>query len=324
MDEASSKFVDRLVMEKLLEEKLRKVRHRPEGGLEDPVSLESAFASLRDAPLPETIDSADGFRFATPFPSGHPENDHCDVIVHRHPSPRGAVVFLHGLFEDSRNLYDFLFRNLSKEGFEIYQSTLPYHYGRKPAASAFGGEYFWSADFLRTSAAFRQAVCELHLLERIVHARTGFAPLVCGFSMGGCVSLLLASLREELHGVFAINPAATLSGIVWDSPLCSTIKADFLAAGRTEHELQKAYSRFEPVGVERIALDRRRIHVSYAIYDQVTSVEQYESLLAAWRLDGGTAMKAGHMNTLRAPRLAGDIASFHDSLQALTPEEHKK
>jgi len=320
MDEASSKFVDRLVMEKLLEEKLRKVRHHPEGGLDDPDSLRDALADVQSRPLPETVQTDDGFRFASPFPSGHLLNDFCEVVVHRSEAPRGAVVFLHGLFEESRGIYDFLFRNLQKAGFDIYQSTLPYHYSRKPTESLFGGEYFWSANFLRTSAAFRQAVCELHLLERIVAERTRRTPLVCGFSMGGCVSLLLAGLREDLHGVFAINPASTLSGIVWDSPLCSTIKADFLAAGRTADELRNAFSRFEPAGIERPALATERIHLCYGVYDQVTSLEQYESFARSWNLANTTALKAGHMNTLRAPRLAGDIAGFHDSVHRLRAE----
>lgn len=317
MDEASSKFVDRLVMEKLLEEKLRKVRHSPEGGLDDPASLGQALATVSAGTSPTISETEDGFRFASPFPSGHPENDHCEVIVHRSEDRRGAIVFLHGLFEESRGIYDFLFRNLLRMGFDIYQSTLPYHYSRKPSSSSFGGEFFWSANFLRTSAAFRQAVCELHLLERIVAQRAEHPPLVCGFSMGGCVSLLLASLREDLHGVFAINPASTLSGIVWDSPLCSTIKADFLAAGRSAEELRSAFARFEPAGVERPALATERIHLCYGVYDQVTSLEQYESFARAWNLAGTTALKAGHMNTLRAPRLAGDIAGFHDSIPRL-------
>lgn len=317
MDEASSKFVDRLVMEKLLEEKLRKVRHSPEGGMDDPTSLGDALRMVATSPLPTVSETENGFRFATPFLSGHPENDHCDVVVHRAEASRGAIVFLHGLFEESRGLYDFLFRNLLRMGFDIYQSTLPYHYSRKPASSSFGGEFFWSANFLRTSAAFRQAVCELHLLERIVAQRTEHPPLVCGFSMGGCVSLLLASLREDLHGVFAINPASTLSGIVWDSPLCSTIKADFLAAGRSVEELRTAFARFEPLGVEHPTLATERIHLCYGIYDQVTSLEQYESFARAWNLANTTALKAGHMNTLRTPRLAGDIADFHDSVHRL-------
>lgn len=317
MDEASSKFVDRLVVEKLLEEKLRKVRHSPEGGLRAPGSLAEALASIRGAALPEIVETATGFHFVSPFPGEHAENDRCEVVLHRARETRASIVFLHGLFEDNRAIYDFLMRNLVAQGFDVYQSTLPYHYGRKPAASLFGGEFFWSANYLRTCAAFRQAVCELHLLERIVHARTGHRVLVCGFSMGACVSLLLASLRADLHGVFAINPATTLSGIVWDSPLCSTIKADFLAAGHDLAELRAAFAAFEPAGAEEVALAPERIHLSYAIYDQVTSAEQYEAFARAWKLPNVRSFKAGHMNTLRAPRLAGDIADFHATLAEL-------
>ena len=56
------------------------------------------------------------------------------------------------------------------------------------------------------------------------------------------------------------------------------------------------------------------------VYDQVTSLEQYESFARSWNLANTTALKAGHMNTLRAPRLAGDIAGFHDSVHRLRAE----
>jgi pimeloyl-ACP methyl ester carboxylesterase len=324
MDEASSKFVDRLVQEKLLDEKLRRVHHFPEDGIDErPAGLFEDFPEFARKPLPETVPTPKGFRFDSPLPGVHPENNSCEVVVHRSPDPTACVVLLHGLFEDSRAIHDFLVRELLKLGCDVFQPTLPYHYDRKPPASLFGGEYFWSANYKRTRTAFKQAVLELHALQRIVRAREGLPALVAGFSMGGCVSLLLASVCEDLHGVFAINPATSLSGIVWDSPLCQTIKADYLAAGVSIERLQGAFSDFEPLGASRVALDRERIRVAYGIYDQVTSVEQYESLVRAWNLRDPIPYKAGHMNTLRMPRLAGDIAQFIRSLPETHPEPHR-
>lgn len=315
MDEASSKFVDQLVQGKLLDEKLRRVCHFPEGGLvADPPDLFHDFVRHRERPLPVATDTADGYRFASPVESAHAQNDVCEVVVHRCATPRACLVFQHGLFEDNRAIYDFLFKGLREKGFEIHLSTLPYHYHRKPDASLFGGEYFWSAHYQRTRAAFRQAVYELDTLQRMVQAQSGLPTYVAGFSMGGCIALLLASLRSDLPGVVAINPATTLSGIVWDSPLCSTIKADFQAAGYSVSELQSAFSSFEPLGATAIALPLDRLLLTYAIYDQVTSLGQYRNLISAWNLPHTLELKAGHLNTLRVPRLANDLAHFFDTL----------
>jgi pimeloyl-ACP methyl ester carboxylesterase len=320
MDEASSKFVDQLVQGKLLDEKLRRVHHFPEGGLTaDPADLFHDFGAHRLRALPETTETADGYRFASPVPSEHRENDSCEVVVHSCPSPRACLVFQHGLFEDNRTIYDFLFKGLREKGFEIHLSALPYHYHRKPAASLFGGEYFWSAHYQRTRAAFRQAVYELDVVERLASRRSGLPTYVAGFSMGGCVALLLASLRSDLAGVAAINPATTLSGIVWDSPLCSTIKADYQAAGYTVEDLKTAFASFEPQGATSVALPLDRLLLVYALYDQVTSLGQYQTLVAGWGLPNALELKAGHLNTLRIPRLAGDLAHFFDTLPEPNP-----
>jgi pimeloyl-ACP methyl ester carboxylesterase len=321
MDEASSKFVDRLVQEKLLEDKLSRVHHAPVGGIElDEPDLFDATAPVFGNDLPEIVETAGGFRFPSPLPCDHPENRECQVLVHRSPNGHGSIVLLHGLFEDSRGIYDFLVRGLLKLGLNVYQSTLPFHYDRQPASSLFSGEYFWSANYRRTRRGFEQAVRELDLLERILHEREGAAPLVCGFSMGGCVSMLLASMRHDLAGVMAINPPARLSGIVWDSPLCATIKADYRAAGYSMERLEPAFRAFEPYSRQHVSLSRNRVKLVYGVYDQVTSNDQYEDLVRAWNLDGSLAYKAGHLNTLRMPRLAGDIANFFQTVAAPTPE----
>jgi len=321
MDEASSKFVDRLVQEKLLEEKLSRVHHAPEGGIAlDAPDLFDATTPSFSSHLPEIVETVDGFRFFSPAPSEFTSNRECPVIVHRAPQAIGSIVLLHGLFEDSRGIYDFLIRGLTRLGLNVYQSTLPFHYDRQPETSLFSGEFFWSANYRRTRKGFEQAVRELDALERIVHSREGMAPLVCGFSMGGCVSMLLASMRSDLAGVMAINPPARLSGIVWDSPLCATIKADFRAAGYSMEQLEPAFVAFEPYSRQNVSLPVERIRLVYGIYDQVTSNDQYESLARAWKLQGTLAYKAGHLNTLRMPRLAGDIANFFQTVATSTTE----
>jgi pimeloyl-ACP methyl ester carboxylesterase len=318
VDEASSRFVDQIALEKLLGEKLRKVHHYPEGGLDSGNDGDSAdFPALSTGSIPKIFTTQSGFRFESPIPCSHAENALCDVTVHRAQHSRGSVVFLHGLYEDSRAIYDFLFRGLVANGLDVYFSTLPFHYSRRPASSLFNGEFFWSANYKRTRAAFKQAVHDLHALYRIVCAQQKHPVAVCGFSMGGCVALLLAAACNDIDGVVAINPAISLSGIVWDSPLCSTIKADFLAAGYNISQVQRAFAAFEPVSARSIALARERIQLVYGIYDQVTSPDLDKEFARTWALRNVIAYNAGHLNILRVPRLAGDIAHFFQSIANL-------
>lgn len=311
MDEASSKFLDKLVLEKLLEEKLRKVHHAPESNLLGTAeTLWGKFPSFQNAALPPIESTDTGFHFPSPLASSHAKNNRCPVRVHRSPQAKANILLQHGLFEENRAIYDFLIRELLKLECNVFVSTLPYHYERCPAESLYSGEFFWSANFQRTQSAFLQAVIELHTLYRLLRAQNDLPTLLCGFSMGGCISLILASLCKDLQGVVAINPAASLSEIVWDSPLCATIKADYLSAGCSMPELQQAFRTFEPMSAPHIQTPRERIQLIYGLYDQVTSTTQYENLARAWNLHHVHAYKAGHMNTLRMPRLAQDIHNF--------------
>lgn len=317
MDEASSKFVDQIVMEKLLTEKLEKVHHYPSNGLtRETKSLFEDFDVKCKAPNPEKIATANGFRFASPVNCTYSENTHCEVISHTTPSSRGSILFIHGLFEENRKIYDSLFQELSRNGFDIYNSTLPFHYSRTPEKSEFSGEFFWSADYTRTRSAFKQAVYELHTLYKIIQEETSHPVYICGFSMGGCVALLLSALCSDIPGIVAINPAVSLSATVWDSPLCRTIKKDYFDAGYKISELQEAFRDFEPASLRPSPMSIERTLLIYGIYDQVTALSQYEQFQNNWNLKNVHSYKSGHLNALRTPRLAADITSFFDSIQS--------
>ncbi len=318
MDEASSKYVDRIVLSKLLDEHLSRVHHFPKHeDLSRAVSVQDALREMAGHDIRIVSRKGKRFWFASPLNSPFPENNLCEVIVHVAAQAQGNIVLQHGLFEDNREIHDFMIRQLTQAGMNVFHATLPYHYGRKPREARFSGEYFWSADFGLTLGAFRQAVQELLVLYRYVETLNDLPTVLGGFSMGGCVALLLASQVEDLTGVVAINPAASLSGIVWDSPLCSTIKADYLASGVSMEELYRIYRPFEPLGQTEVALEAERIQLLYGLYDQVTSPRQYEKLAKAWGLTEVRAYKAGHLNMLRVPRLAADVAAFVQRVGAL-------
>ena len=284
MDEASSRFVDRIAVEKLVTEKLSRVRHRPEQLGRGPAAL------------------------PRPAPDG--------VQLHSFPaeSPRGTVLFAHGLYESAREMYGFLFSGLRRLGYSVELYTLPYHYERKPAESLFSGEYFFSADLARTRLAFLQAVEELRACLRRLRRERGHPVYLAGFSMGGAITLLLAASLPALEGACVINPPANFPELVWRSPLCSTIRADLERAGADRSDVAAWFRDIDPLHVRGGAANRERVLLVQALYDLVTAQEQYEELARAWGFRHRTVYPAGHLNTLRVPRLADDIARFFDGL----------
>lgn len=288
MDEASSRFVDRIAVEKLLNEKLARVSHRPD---------------LLEVP-----------NVVVPRPASP---DAVRLISHPAEHPRGTVLFSHGLYESGREMYGFLFSGLRRLGYSVELYTLPYHYERTPAESLFSGEYFFSANLLRTRLAFLQAVEELRGCLRGLRRERGHPVYLAGFSMGGAITLLLAAGLQALDGACVINPPANFPELIWRSPLCSTIRADLERAGADRGDVAPWFRDIDPLHVRGEPASRDRVLMVQALYDLVTAQDQYEELAQAWQFRHRAVYPAGHLNTLRVPRLADDIARFFDGLSGI-------
>ncbi len=322
MDEASSRFVDQLALERLLADKLSKVSHRPQDSLDRLLALGVPKPQISDGPIevrpgpdPSTVS------IRTVGESQYAENEWYRIVARPVPEPKGAILLVHGLFESNRGLYDFLIGELGRLGYSVYQTTLPFHYERMPKTSVFSGEYFFSADLGRTRDCYFQACRELMETVGWLESEIDVPVYVVGFSMGATVALGAAAASDRLRGVCLVNPAAGLSRVFWTSPLCQTIRADLVAAGFCENDVTRFVSSFDPFAAERVTMDRQRILMIYALFDQVTRPEQYEALIARWQLPEVRRYRAGHLNTLRVPRLAADITRFFGRIAASEAKE---
>jgi dienelactone hydrolase len=313
MDEASSVFVDRLALEKIIAEKLSTVHHAPS---KQPNALrKSAFFEMaQPVGIPKTLptDSLDVVLLESPVESDGDESR--SLPIHFHPAvlERGCVLLVHGLFEDNRAMYGFLIAELNRAGWSVYMTTLPYHHERTPTTSAFSGEHFFSADLARTKRAFIQAVLEVRAAALWIQSVHEKPVCLTGFSMGGTVALGAAFASDQTEGVCIINPAAMLSTVIWTSPLCATIKADLVGAGWGEREIETAVSSFDPCCMPGSRTRPEDILVIYALYDQITHPERYETLVRQKGFPNVLRYKAGHLNSLRVPRLSSDLVRFFE------------
>ena len=320
MDEASSKFVDQLAVERIVQEKLGRVHHsvnKPWRTLCEPV-FDTFGMSLA---LPRDVKETGQRRYTMSTPikwSPHRENN--TIFIHRYPAPRttGAVLLIHGLYEDNREIYRFFISELNRHGLDVYMSTLPFHHERTPHESHFSGEYFLSGDLERTKQAFCQAVIETRYLNNWLYSTTDLPIYVVGFSMGGTVALAGAGASDDMTDVAVVNPASNLFEVVWTSPLCATIRADLSAAGLGATETRAILSSFDPFVMPHLRSRHDHQLLIYGLFDQITRADLYEALIEAWGFDQVLRYKAGHLNTLRVPRFAADVARFFNSRQGST------
>jgi pimeloyl-ACP methyl ester carboxylesterase len=312
MNEASSRYVDRFATERLLKDKLGLVHHAPDPRGAEPAASFDGLSQL--PPWPAGVEETrEGRRGRLCFPSaiatGHPNNDLVQCRCQYAADPRGSVVFVHGLYEDNLQLYDFFISLLNEQALDVYLLFLPYHYGRTPPSSRFSGELFWSADIHRSALAYQQAVYDLSQLVSFVRHHTGRPVAIAGFSMGGGIALSLAA-RIPLDRVFAINPVCNMSELVWDSVLFAPIRQDLEAHGVDLPALRAHYSSLEPLNAHPIATSPQHVVLAHSLYDEINDPANYDLLAQRWQLARVLSYKAGHLNILRVPKLPMDLASF--------------
>ena len=309
MNEASSKYVDQIATEKLLNEKLRGVHHRTDRQVL-PLQIAAQDFLVGAPPVKQVLESQKpGYREIC-FPSAIATSCPANNLVYLHAFLRdqawGSVIFVHGLYEDNLAIYNYYFSLLNDQGLDVYLLILPYHYERKPAESQFSGEYFWSGDLARSVQAYQQAVNDLYQFYGYLKQKTTSPGWVIGFSLGGGVALSLAA-RLALDGVFAINPVCNIAELVWSSALFSPIREDLAGSGISLEELHQVYQVLDPLNAQNIQTPLDRIALAASAYDQINEPGNYDLLARRWQLLHVLGYKAGHLNILRVPRLALDL-----------------
>jgi len=315
MNEASSKFVDNLAMDKLLNEKLKKVNHSPKHSMFVPAEgLFREFNNILNFTKVNYIrDTSTGKRIEIPsFESSLYYSENNTVYVYNYPA-QGAKyngLFVHGLFDDNMLNYEYLFKLLNDLNFNVYFMTMPYHFDRKPKSSLFSGEYFLSADIFRTQNAFKQAVLDIDASLQFIRNENDLPNVLVGFSMGGCVSLRNYILGGQKMPTFLINPVTDFCDVLWDSPLFVTIGRDLLDCGYDMKKCKKFFIEMDPSNFIDDIFKSDNIAMVYSSYDQVIDENKYKKFIQRTGINKAYMYHCGHLNVLRVPKLAKDITSF--------------
>lgn len=321
MNEASSKFVDNIAMEKIKKEKLLKVSHSPINShfIYDELSLLNISSKKIDISALKYSKGVNGFDLieipsfykTLPYKENNTiylYNSYCDDNI-------GNILFIHGLYDEHLLNYTFLLRMLSELKLNVFIMTLPYHHKRKPKNSLFSGEYFLSADVYRTKKAFIQSIYDVEAsIQFIKHVDTKPLLLV-GFSMGGYVSLKYHTIKNEMNNVFLINPVFNLSRLIWDNPMLASVRGDLKKHGWNEKATETVFEEVEIFNETFPKIDFKSVALSYSIYDQLIEEKNYKMFIEKTNIKNINIYHAGHLNILRVPKLSRDIYDFFRSYE---------
>lgn len=136
---------------------------------------------------------------------------------------RNCLVYVHGWLEPGSWVEEyFMFPGWGRAlDVDLVHVALPFHGVRNPRTSLFSGEYFWTADLVRSVESIRQAVCDSRTLIEWMRGR-GYASVgTLGISFGGSIAMLLGCLEQvpdyviAIAAHLAIGEASERAEILW-------------------------------------------------------------------------------------------------------------
>jgi pimeloyl-ACP methyl ester carboxylesterase len=175
----------------------------------------------------------------------------------------------------------------------VVLTVLPFHGARRPAGR-FAGDLFPSSDVRRTNEAFGQAVTDVRSVMRWLR-REGLGDRLglMGFSLGGYVSALVASLEDSLDFVVPVVAPVALADLVWDQTVAMVGEAAVREAGFDLELFRKSLAVHCPLS-HRLRVPAGRVLLVGGRADRVVPPQHVQALWEHWGRPALTWFPGGH------------------------------
>ncbi len=237
-------------------------------------------------------------------------------IRHKRGGPRPTLVFLHSWMQPDTALEELTLLPIlaGQLGMHVARLDLPYHGRRKPRGSRFGGEYFWTADLVRTVEAIGQSVWDARNLISWLLAREPAPVGIMGLSLGGMMTLYTACFEPRL--AFAIGVAAhlELAGVLEDASILRRMRSDLRTHGWSPADVE-SYMALVGIADLEPAIPIERILLVAGKYDRLLSADRIATLWKRWGKPQIHWYPAGHLGIFT--QFPGTIAVIRRFLQGL-------
>jgi Alpha/beta hydrolase domain containing 18 len=198
----------------------------------------------------------------------------------------------------------------------VLHLQLPFHGTRKPKSSLYHGEFFWTADLVRSLEAVRQSCLDARTLVAWLRAQGYTEVGVTGISMGASVAMVLACVAPLPNYIAPIIGHLQLAEAIEDAPIFWRMKSDLERFGVGPARRRQIFSR---LGLEslRPLLPRDRQMWIMARDDIYIPAPVVERQWRAWGEPPIEWLPGGHMTfALSFARAIDRLREFHDSLPA--------
>ncbi len=237
-------------------------------------------------------------------------------IRHTHGGPRPTLIFLHSWMQPDTALEELTLLPVlaGRLGLHVARIDLPYHGRRKPRGSRFGGEYFWTADLVRTVEAIGQSVWDTRNLVSWLLARENAPVGVMGLSLGGMMTLYTACLDSRLAFAIAVAAHLDLAGVLGDASILKRMRSELLSHGWSPADVE-SYMAVVGIADLKPVLPSERILLVAGKYDRLLSADRTEVLWKRWGEPPIHWYPAGHLGIIT--HFPGTIAVVRRFLEGL-------
>ncbi len=225
---------------------------------------------------------------------------HVRWIRHLARPDRPTLIYLHSWMQpdfkwEERQLLPGLARKL---GVHIARMQLPYHGLRRPAGSRFHGEYFWTADLVRTIEAIRQSVVDARALIGWMD-ETGQGPVgISGVSLGGMMTLTTACVEPRLAFAISISAHLDLPAVLLEASLLTRFRRELATFGWGPEHVGE-YLRDLGFADLMPAIPKDRILLIAGRYDRILRPERLDELWKRWGEPPRAWFDGGHVEMFR-------------------------
>lgn len=168
------------------------------------------------------------------------------LVYARRIRPRSArhrprLLYLHGYMQPETVVEELALLSSMALGLnvEVIQMQPPYHGRRAPRASRFSGEFYWTADLVRSVEALRQTLLDARTLLRWLLAEDPRPVGVTGLSLGGALTASLTCLEERFAFSIPLIAHMDLAALVADAPVLAGMRRELRAFGWGGKELRR-------------------------------------------------------------------------------------
>jgi len=240
--------------------------------------------------------------------------------IHPTSGPRKqALVYVHGWLEPGPRIEEALLlpRLYDELGVDVLHIQLPFHGSRNPKSALFHGEFFWSADLVRTVEAIRQSIIDVRTLVAWLRMTQGYEQIgITGVSLGGALTMALACVAPAPDYIMPIIGHLKLGEAVEEAPILWRMKSDLERFGVDAARRGELFQRLGIGSLKpKLAHDRQLwIQATDDVYITAKLVlQQWEE----WGRPPIEWIPGGHMTfPLSLGRILIRMKEFHASLES--------